>query len=296
MLVALNSDNITRPSFEAQKDEKPFTCPVCKRNVVLKKGKIREHHYAHEPESKCEYGKGESQLHYRVKREIYLALKNHPNCQKCELERGLKGVRPDISLIINKFHVAIEVQKTNISTEEINRRLRCYSQLGIFLLWVSPENGPKLFFHEGEEEEICRIKNWERHIQQIQKGRIYFWQSGAFVKPCHLGSFYTYKEETEWPGEYGEMNYGGGNWEEKKLYKKPIKFPENDLHIATDFIPKIRKCTKKEARKLPDASKIWIDNKEEWWRKYYKNLHNRVFDLEITAEDLRTPVIPTKTT
>lgn len=296
MLVAINSNNIRRPAFEAEKWEGPFTCQTCKRIVVLKKGKVREHHYAHEPESKCEYGKGESQLHYRVKREIYLALKNHPNCQKCELERILNGVRPDISLVINNYYVAIEVQKSNISVEETNLRLSKYSKLGIFLLWVSPDNGPKLFLHEGEKEDICRIRSWEYYIHHIQNERLYFWQSGAIIKPYHLGQFYTYIEETEWYGEYGELNYGGGNWEEKKSYKKPIEYPGNNLHIATDFIPKIRLYTKNETMKFPGKSKVWIDNKEEWWKDYYKQLHSRIFNIHPNAEYMQPPVFSTKNT
>jgi competence protein CoiA len=275
MLVALNANNIRQPAFEAEKSEKPFSCPFCMENVILKKGKVREHHFAHEPNSNCEYGKGESQLHYRVKREIYLALKDHPNCQKCEIERVLKGVRPDISLVINSYYVAIEVQKSQISIEEINNRLTCYSNLGIYLLWVFPDGGPKPFFHEGEEEEICRIKNWEQHIQNLQNDRVYFWQSGAFVTPYHLGSFYTYKEESEWYGEYGELQTAGGDWEEKKSYKKPIEYPSSKLHIAEDFIPRIRRSSKKEKNKIPDNSKIWIDQKEEWWREYYERIHKR---------------------
>jgi competence protein CoiA len=283
MLVALNANNNRRPAFEADKNENPFTCPFCMQNVVLKKGKVREHHYAHEPNSDCKYGEGESQLHYRVKKEIYLSLKDHPNCQKCEVERVLKGVRPDISLVINSYYVAIEVQKNKISIDEINKRFDSYSKLGIFLLWVLPDKGPKLFFHEGEKEEICRINNWENHIQDVQNNRIYYWQSGAFVKPYHLGSFYIYKEEKEWYGEYGELRTSGGVWEEKKSYKMPIQYPIHNLHIANDFMPEIRKCTRREKNKFPDNSKIWIDKKEDWWKEYYDKLHKRIMNFHLMA-------------
>jgi competence protein CoiA len=292
MLVALNSSNNRRPAFEAEKSEKPFICPFCKREVVLKKGKVREHHYAHSPKSKCEYRKGESQLHYKVKREIYQDLKNRSNCKKCELERVLKGVRPDISLTINNYYVAIEVQKSNISIEEINERFKRYSILGIYLLWVLPDNGPKIFFHE--EENVCRIKKWEKHLQTIQNGRIYFWQNGATVKPFHLGSFYTYREEREWPGEYGELNYAAGDWVEKKMLKKPIEYPSSPIHIALDFTPKIRARKRKEKRKIPNDLKLWVDHKNEWWGKYYEDLHSIIFDISLTADDLKTPVPPSK--
>lgn len=277
MLVAENVDGVRRPAFEAEKDECPFTCPICKKNVVLKKGSIREHHYAHEPDANCEYGKGESQLHYKVKRALYLALKEHPNCQKCELERVLKGVRPDVSLVINKAYVAIEVQKSNISIEDVERRIRAYSALGIHSIWILPVSSPKTIMHA--EDDVYRSKNWERHLHQLHRNRLYYWHSDALVMPYHYGAFYTYKAPKEWYDEYGNVQYGGDTWEEKKALKKPIRFPGKPLHLAEDFVPVV----------LASNAKIFLDRNQAWWSSYYDTwdaiMHDRLFD----AEALKAP-------
>jgi len=122
MIVAQNSEKIRCIAFETEKDKKPFFCSFCNNKVVLKKGETREHHFAHKPPTDCQYGKGESQIHYKIKREIYLTLKDHPNCSKCEIERILEGVRPDVSLYIGKVPVAIEIQKNRIDIDYIIQR------------------------------------------------------------------------------------------------------------------------------------------------------------------------------
>ncbi len=292
MLVALNSDKERCLAFETEKAESPFTCPFCSRNVILKKGKVREHHYAHEPDSYCEYGKGESQIHYKVKREIHQALKDHPNCSKCDIERVLKGVRPDVSLVINGYYVALEIQKSDISVEQINRRLQVYSDLGIYLLWILPNEEPKTFYHEKESEDICRVKNWHRHLHNIHNDRLYYWQSGAMVKGFHMGDFYTYKEATEWYNENGDVQYGGDTWEEKLTFKKPIPYEDKLFHLAEDFKPIEREWSKREIGEFPNYSKILVDNQESWWKKYYEQLHRIMYETDKSWEDYKTPVLP----
>lgn len=280
VLVALNSDNKRCLAFETEKNEKPFICPACSCSVILKKGKVREHHYAHEPDSNCEYGKGESQIHYKVKREIYSALKNHPNCSKCDVERVLKGVRPDVSLVINDCYVAIEIQKSDISIEEINRRFAAYSDLGIYLLWVLPIEEPKTFYNANGCDDVCRVRNWQRHLHNIHYERLYYWQSGATVKAYHMGTFYTYKDSTDW---------GGGYWEEKLTLKHPIPYDDDLLHLAEDFTPMERECCKREKGEFPNYSKILVDNKSAWWARYYEQLHHIVCGTDVSAKDYKSP-------
>ena len=46
MLYANNKDNIRIYADDAHKDESYF-CPCCEQKMILKKGKIREPHFAH---------------------------------------------------------------------------------------------------------------------------------------------------------------------------------------------------------------------------------------------------------
>ena len=61
MLVASNDGSELINAWDAEKDEAPFFCPECKAEVVLKKGQIRQHHFAHTPPFNCMYGEGESE-------------------------------------------------------------------------------------------------------------------------------------------------------------------------------------------------------------------------------------------
>jgi competence protein CoiA len=264
MLVANRFDNSRCIAFETEKSEAPFHCPSCEDEVILKKGKLREHHFAHKPPFDCQYGIGESQIHYKIKRELYSALSVHPNCKKCELERILKGVRPDVSLYIGKYPVAIEIQKTRININYIIRRTIRYADLGIYLLWILTDNMPHTFWHEGEKENVYRIKKWESYLHTMYFNRLYYWQKGAHVIPYHFKPFSTWVAESEFYDEYGDYREEGGFYRETKTLKSPIVFPGPIPHLAEDFDAKLRHESKFEDNTIPHC-KLWIDKNQKWW-------------------------------
>jgi competence CoiA-like predicted nuclease len=47
MLVAHRFDKSRCIAFETEKNEGPFHCPFCEAEVILKKGNLREDHFAH---------------------------------------------------------------------------------------------------------------------------------------------------------------------------------------------------------------------------------------------------------
>ena len=104
------------------KDNAPFICSNCFKTVILRKGKINIHHFAHKPPVTCAYGIGEKEVHRKCKTEFYEFLLNNTKASKVELERNLKTVRPDVSAYINDVPVAIEVQTSSLSINEIIRR------------------------------------------------------------------------------------------------------------------------------------------------------------------------------
>jgi competence protein CoiA len=125
-------------AWEVSKDDGPFSCPMCNENVLVKKGRVKTHHFAHVPSSSCTYGVGESEAHRRAKVEISEALRTHRSVSKLQLERSLGEVRPDISFCLNGHYVAIEVQISSLSLDTVIRRTQAYAGKGIYLLWVSP--------------------------------------------------------------------------------------------------------------------------------------------------------------
>ncbi len=281
MLVAVDNQNNRCIAWLTEKTQAPFHCPACNEVVVLKKGKIREHHFAHKPPTSCSYATGESQKHYKVKREIFTALVKHANCSKCDIERPLSGVRPDISLYIGNTPVAIEIQRSNIDIELIEKRTRQYTKLGISLLWVFPDNSPpNSTFIEEKDIEVWRPKEWQKYIHAMYFGRIYFWQHDAIVKSYHLSSYRYYVEAGNWVEDFyddsgtdlegtywhdehhPEADYGG-NWRTSKTKRQ--LHPGEELHIAEAFQKKMRGSFHSKYWSLPKAN-LWIDKNKNWWK------------------------------
>ena len=266
MQVAISQKGNKCIAWEAEKVDGPFVCPGCFGEVILKKGKIKEHHYAHKPPFNCIYGTGESQLHYRCKREIFEALSAHPRCSECEVEKRLEGVRPDVYAKIDSNEIAIEVQKTNIDLDDISKKSVIYSELGIYVLWLVPNDSPKLSWHDGEEEWVCRPKEWEKYFHAIYYGRLYYWQNGLLVAPYHFNTFKIYVEERERYDEYGDEQYAGGYYKDARALKAPIKCPRNQIDIVNDFSPRRRDKFSSKNWSIPSCN-IWIDSMKAWWRK-----------------------------
>jgi len=261
MLVANLENNARVYAWLTEKKQKPFYCPACAGEVILKKGKVREHHFAHKPPSDCLFGVGESQLHLRVKREIYTALLNHPLCMACELERLFEGVRPDVSFITGKTPVAVEVQQSNISIDEMTRRMVQYAKLGMYVLWVVPQPPPVL-----NQDEVYRPKKWEKFLHAMYYGRLYYWLNSAFVMPVHLGEYYYWVDEC-FDSDLGDMM--GGYYKYSRAYKEPVHF-EHKLHMVEDFEAKARNSFEMRQWDVP-ACNLWMDMQSHWWKKEKPN-------------------------
>jgi competence protein CoiA len=257
MLVANDENGSRCIAWETEKYQAPFHCPECLAEVTLKKGLKKEHHYAHKPPTTCLYGTTESQLHLHTKREIYKILVNHPKCTKVALERKLNGVRPDISLFIDKTAVAIEVQCGTIDIYDIICRTKRYAEFNIYLLWLIPHSEPTTSWREKEYSYVHRIKEWEKFIHAMNFGQLYYWQGGAFVQAYEFKPFEIYVEETEWYGEYGEVRYGGGYTKSAKALRVPV--PEDRFHIVDDFKPVKRSLFEMDCYTVP-ACRLWLSN------------------------------------
>jgi competence protein CoiA len=267
MLVAENEQNEELKrciAWETEKDESPFFCPKCGADVLLKKGKKKIHHFAHVPPFNCIYGQGESELHLKAKKDIYLALKDYKDCSKCEIERHLDGVRPDISLMIRDKYVAIEIQKSNIDIETIIQRTMRYKKLGIYLLWIIPFNKPKQSTQEGYED-ITHIPDWGKYIHSMYYGRMYYWQYGAVVTAFHFKTFSRYIPIEIWHNEEGDSGVGGG-YEKYMKYQKTMYPLYKPLHIADNFIAKSKPIFKTKNIEIPECN-LWIDSNPSWWEK-----------------------------
>jgi len=265
MLVAFDGNKQRHLAWETSKDSAPFLCPACNEQVLLRKGKIRIPHFSHKPPVSCKYGTGESEQHFKVKKAIYEALKDLPNCRKCEMERPMDSVRPDVSLYIDNVPVAIEIQKSTIDVREIERRVRAYSSLGVYLLWVIPESFASFTFREKEEAFVHKMKEWEKYLHALAFGRVYYWQREDVLRIYHFGELMIEKESASWFDSSGNEQYAGGYEYRAKTLRLISEAPKY-VKISESFKKMDRTSFRAENWTIP-ASKIYVDTVEQWWKK-----------------------------
>jgi competence protein CoiA len=245
MLSALNEQDETIMAWEAAREDGPFFCPECEEEVILKKGSIVIHHFAHYPEASCSYGTGESEQHRQAKYKIYEALRVHPSVSDLKVERYLKDVRPDVSFLWQgKWKVAIEMQISAISPSEIKRRTRSYTAKKIWVLWITP-------YHSNISGLTpYNTSVWERYLHALYFGKIYYWLNGASLLPVH---FEPYVQDSKLEQYYDEDK------QEKKIHLKDFFSPVlRNLDLGesiaiTDLQPVTRKAKLLGKFDLPDA-------------------------------------------
>jgi len=137
MLVALNNDQ----RFEADAAEKglDYYCPNCRGEVILKKGRIVIHHFAHKAETVCLFAKPESPGHVKAKGLFQNLYKERGH--KADIEFIVHTLpndrRADVMVHPPKGRpVAIELQDSTIDLDEIEKRTQGYCNAGIPVLWL----------------------------------------------------------------------------------------------------------------------------------------------------------------
>lgn len=92
-------------SPQMAKKGQPFSCPVCEDEVILRRGDIRQPHFAHKPDTGCS---GEGVLHKTAKEMIHFMYKHRTVSliQKCPNTCGREGAYIETG---DRFDVDIEV-------------------------------------------------------------------------------------------------------------------------------------------------------------------------------------------
>src|SRR4051812_133908 len=104
-----------------------YFCPNCGGDVNLRNGLVKIEHFGHNPGNSCEYA-GESLLHIQMKSQIFRNLTENigSKVKNIELEKPLGNCRPDVFIEGNKKSIAIEVQASILSPEQILNRTSKY--------------------------------------------------------------------------------------------------------------------------------------------------------------------------
>jgi competence protein CoiA len=230
-------------AWEVERSEGPFLCFCCQQTVTLRKGEIKAPHFAHMPPVTCEYGIGESEAHRRCKLALYEGLSADPRVSKCEMERDLGTVRPDVSAYINDVAVAIEVQLSNLSVARIQYRTAEYARKGIYVLWL-PVYTPAL------KAELYSPRPWEQWLHAAYFGRVYYWIEGMRVLPVHFRDYYA------------SIRGRTRDYQKRARWKVPIN--GQVITLTDDFRPVSRQARSAGRISIPPA-KLFMDSQPDWY-------------------------------
>lgn len=244
MLTAVRErDRVRVAAWEAERADRPFLCPSCRSELTLRRGAVIAPHFAHRPPFACEYGAGESEAHRRCKLALYEGLRSHPRVRKCELERDLGTVRPDVSAYVNDEPVAFEVQLSALTLERIVHRTAEYARKGIYVLWLPPSSAAL-------DREFYAPRPWERWLHAAYFGRVYYWSAGLTVRPFHFRDYYT------------QARGRTRDYEKRARHKVPLEGPA--LSLVEDFAPRLRAPWAGRDFHIP-ASRLFADTRPKWY-------------------------------
>jgi competence protein CoiA len=230
-------------AWEADKDQRPFTCHCCGQQVTLRKGGIRAPHFAHQPPVTCEYGTGESEEHRLCKMAIYESLSADERVTKCEIERNLGTVRPDVSAYLNGVPVAIEVQLSSLSLDKIKYRTAEYARLGIYVLWLP-------LYTSRLRAGLYQPRPWERWLHAAYFGRVYYWVEGLRVAAIHFRDYY--------------QSVRGRTRDYSKLSVKKVPLNGRAAILTEDFRAVQREAWANDYLSIP-SSKLLLDKQPSWY-------------------------------
>ena len=125
-----------------------YFCPVCGEKLVLRKGNIRRHHFAHHSSTECT-----DSWHYDMSEWHQEWQEKFPlDCQEVVMEFNGKKHRADV--FIN--NTVIEFQHSPLSSEEFDERNEFYTSLGYKVIWIFDLNREydedKIYGHEDKND------------------------------------------------------------------------------------------------------------------------------------------------
>jgi len=238
------TDGQTVLAYDERKENGPFSCLECGDPVILKTGRNRINHFAHEYPLARHYAENESDEHRHCKMEIYRALLRHPRVRNVAMERPLGTNRPDVSAIIGGVPVAIEIQISDLSVETILARTIEYFRKGISVLWLLQWT-PEL------DNGRYTPRQWERWIHACYFGQVFYWLNGLEVVSYHFEPSLKSVPKKTWYSKDGQKMTGGGYTRHLKRSRSAVR--GETFNLAADFVSQQRYWWEGNGIKVPDA-------------------------------------------
>lgn len=108
---------------------KHYYCPCCGEDLIIKRGEIKVHHFAHRSCSDCDdFYKPLTQWHLNWQREFPLESRDVPVMYNGEVHRA--------DILLKSINTVIEFQSTCLPPSEIKEVNEFFSQCGYSVVWV----------------------------------------------------------------------------------------------------------------------------------------------------------------
>lgn len=175
MKIALDKDN-NRVYIDDTHVKKQYFCPTCGEELILKKGDIKAHHFAHKANSNCT-----DSWHYDMSLWHSLWQDKFPKeTQEIVKKKDGKTHRADVLLESKK--IVLEFQHSPMSPDEFSDRNDFYNDLEYRVIWVFDASNE---YYEGriiEHETKDNVFRWKHprntfnYLDKIEKQNPIFLQ------------------------------------------------------------------------------------------------------------------------
>ena len=129
MRVALDADG-KRVHIDQTHVKEKYFCPSCGEELIMRKGEIRAHHFAHKPNSVCSDGWNYDMSDWHINWQDKFPVE----MQEVVKKHNGKTHRADV--LIEDTKTVIEFQHSPLSADEFDDRNTFYRELGYKVVWV----------------------------------------------------------------------------------------------------------------------------------------------------------------
>jgi competence protein CoiA len=256
MLTAIRQLDGTKVlARQTERSQAPFLCPLCQRAMILRKGPVKVHHFSHKPPVICSAGKGETEQHHLAKLAIFDALRGEAGVSDLELEKNFGSNVADVYARLSGAPVAIEIQRSVLTVNEISARTQGYHQLGIAVLWIGLPN-------QDLSSERYTPRAWEKWCHAAYYGRVYYWEQGQMLRVVHFDPYTIHVASSSWYQDGSEQSAGGYDRNSKRWRTANAGVP---VLLAHSFQVKHRAAWAAGTTSIPNCT-LYLDRQPKWWR------------------------------
>lgn len=169
MLIA---KTVSGERIDARYAEKGYDyyCQMCDKELILKKGSIKIHHFAHYAKDveACHWWEPETETHKQMKLNVYEVISSRDDIELIEMEYAINDALgrliPDVYIELSGGgKIAVECQVSPKSLDDILTKTIRYSDIDVHSLWIVPSRI------------IKRVpKSLKHFLKLLYRGTLYF--------------------------------------------------------------------------------------------------------------------------